>query len=144
MKRYIGLDLGTRTLGVAVSDVIGIVHPRPEFRFEKNCYRLAMHHVFSLLDQEQIEDIVLGNPLNMDGSISEGSLRSERFKNALLIERPNLHIFLQDERLTTVAAETEMIQFGYSRKRRKSVIDSSAACIILEDFLSSLSRKENS
>ncbi len=142
MKRFCGLDLGTRTLGIAISDILGIVHPREEFRFEKNLYRVAVAHTLEILKKEEISDVVLGYPLNMDGSISPGTLRSERFRDALLKENPSLHIYLQDERLTTVNAEEEMIYFGYSRKKRKERIDCSAACLILEDFIREYERKE--
>ena len=142
MRRYLGLDLGTRSLGIAVSDVVGIVHAREEFLFPKHHYRLAIERVLSLLEEEKIEDVVLGYPLNMDGSLSEGTLRSERFKDALLKERPGIRVHFQDERLSTVAAAEVMREHGVGRKEREMRIDRAAAALILEDFMAAKEREE--
>ena len=142
MRRYVGLDLGTRSLGIAVSDVVGIVHAREEFLFPKHHYRLAVERAIALLDEEKIEDVVLGYPLNMDGSLSEGTLRSERFKDALLKERPGIHVYFQDERLSTLSADEIMREHGVARKERGQRIDRAAAALILEDFMAAKEREE--
>lgn len=142
MRRYLGLDLGTRSLGIAVSDVVGIVHAREEFLFPKHHYRLAVERVLSLLEEEKIEDVVLGYPLNMDGSLSEGTLRSERFKDALLKERPGIRVYFQDERLSTLSADEIMREHGVARKERGERIDRAAAALILEDFMAAKEREE--
>lgn len=142
MRRYVGLDLGTRSLGIAVSDVVGIVHAREEFLFPKHHYRLAVERVIALLDEEKIEDVVLGYPLNMDGSLSEGTLRSERFKGALLKERPGIHVYFQDERLSTLSADEIMREHGVARTERGQRIDRAAAALILEDFMAAKEREE--
>lgn len=135
MKRVIGLDLGTRSCGIAISDSLGIAHPREEFRFLEGAYRQCLAHVMEILKKEDIHEVALGYPLNMDGSAGESAHRSERFKEELLEIDPQLEVSLVDERLTTVMATRRLLEADLSRGKRHAVIDQQAAQVILESYL---------
>ena len=135
MKKVMGLDLGTRSCGIAISDTLGIAHPKEEFRFLDGAYRQCLAHLKETLQKEDIHEIALGYPLNMDGSAGESARRSERFKDELLQMDPTLSITLVDERLTTVMASRRMLEADLSRGKRHAVIDQQAAQVILESYL---------
>ncbi len=140
MEKVLGLDLGTRTLGIAVSDALGIPHGRENFRFPEGAYRRAVARVKELLEGEGIRKVALGYPLNMDGSKGERALSSERFREELLSEIPGIEVELVDERLTTVLAAKRLLEADLSRRKRHMVIDQQAAVAILESYLR---KKEN-
>jgi putative holliday junction resolvase len=135
VKKVMGLDLGTRSCGIAISDTLGIAHPKEEFRFLEGAYRQCLAHLKELLAKEDIHEIALGYPLNMDGSAGESAKRSERFKAELLEMDPTLSVSLVDERLTTVMASRRMLEADLSRGKRHAVIDQQAAQVILESYL---------
>ena len=135
MKKVMGLDLGTRSCGIAISDTLGIAHPKEEFRFLEGAYRQCLAHLAELLKKEDIHEIALGYPLNMDGSVGESAKRSERFKAELLEMDPALSVTLVDERLTTVMASRRLLEADLSRGKRHAVIDQQAAQVILESYL---------
>ena len=132
--RYLGLDLGSRTLGVAVSDKTGLIASSLEIIRHNEEYDRLVFDVQKLVNDLEIDEIVLGYPKNMDGSEGEKALLSKNFKEELskVIDKP---IHLQDERLTTKSATDMLIQGNVSRKDRKKVIDSVAASIILQTYL---------
>jgi putative Holliday junction resolvase len=131
----LGLDLGTKSCGIAESDVLGIAHPKEEFRFLDGAYRQCLAHIQQLLQKEGIHEIALGYPLNMDGTVGESAKRSERFKAELLEMDPSLQVTLVDERLTTVMASRRLLEADLSRNKRHGVIDQQAAQVILESYL---------
>lgn len=134
-KKVLGLDLGSRSLGIAVSDVLGIAHGRENFRFPEGAYRQALAKTLEYVKKEGIRTIALGYPLNMDGSAGESAKRSERFKEELLALDPTLEIVLVDERLTTVMA-SKALRFGnLSARNQKPKIDQESAVMILESYL---------
>jgi len=135
VKKVMGLDLGTRSCGIAISDTLGIAHPKEEFRFLEGAYRQCLAHLAELLKKEDIHEIALGYPLNMDGSVGESAKRSERFKAELLEMDPALSVTLVDERLTTVMASRRLLEADLSRGKRHAVIDQQAAQVILESYL---------
>jgi putative Holliday junction resolvase len=137
VTKAVGLDLGSKTCGIAISDSLGIAHPREEFRFVEGAYRQCLAHVIDFLHKEGVKEVALGYPLNMDGSAGESAHRSERFKEELLELDPNLQIALVDERLTTVMASRQLLEADLSRKKRHGVIDQQAAVVILESYLAS-------
>lgn len=131
--KCLGMDLGTKTLGLAVSDRTGLIaSPYKELRFKNEDD--AIKEVLSIIEKEKIEVLVLGLPKNMDNSLGFASERSLRFKKKLEEVTP-LHIELIDERLSTVEAENLLISADVSRKKRKTVIDAISACIILDTYL---------
>lgn len=135
MEKYIGLDLGTVTLGVATSDVLGFVHGLETFRFPKEAYSQARNYVHGLVKKTGIKNIVLGLPINMDGSQGFRAQSSIRFKDDLLKEDPTLKVELVDERLTSVSAHRTLSEMNISSKNHKKTVDRMAACEILDFYL---------
>lgn len=136
MDRILGLDLGSKTCGIAISDSLGLLaHGVETFRFPSNQYNQAMEHILELIDQHQVKTVILGLPKHMNGDIGVRGEVSIRFKERLLERKPDLNIVLEDERLTTVIAENELIFADVSRKNRKKVIDKMAAVTILQGYL---------
>ena len=135
--KTLGLDLGTRTLGIAMSDALGMMaHGIETLRFGENHYSKAIQHVQELIKKEKITSIVLGLPKNMNGSIGErGQVTQEFAKN--LEEATNVPVILWDERLTTMQVERVLISADVSRNKRKKVVDKMAATIILQSYLDS-------
>ncbi len=134
--RILGLDLGSVTCGVAVSDVMGMIaRPVETLRFPENdlnaCLLLVMKHV----KEFQIKKVILGLPKHMNGDVGIRGEVSIQFKDMLTEE--GLDVVLWDERLTTVAAEKILISADLSRKKRKKVIDQMAAVQILQSYLDS-------
>lgn len=136
MSKALGLDLGTRTLGIAMSDNSRwYAHGVENFRFEEGNYQKAIEHVVELCAKEGIIDIALGLPLNMNGSQGEAAERCLKFKDLLLAANPNFKVEMIDERLTTVMANKRLLEADLSRNKRKQVIDQQAAVVILESFI---------
>lgn len=140
--RVLGLDFGSKTTGVAVSDSLGLTAQGVETitRKEEGKLRQTCARIEALIEEYQIESIVLGYPKNMDDSLGERAMKTLEFK-AMLERRTDLPVLLWDERLTTVAAEEILIESGVRRENRKAVIDKVAACLILQGYLDSLSAK---
>ena len=139
--RYLGLDLGSRTLGVSVSDVDGIIATSLTVIRHNEEYEKLIDEVKKIIDEKNVEKIVLGLPKNMNGTIGEKGELSYKFKE-MLEKSTGLEVFLEDERLTTVQATNLLIKNDTSRKKRKKVVDSMAATIILQSFLDK-NKKEN-
>lgn len=131
--KCLGMDLGTKTLGLAISDKQGIIaSPYKLIRFKD--IEDAVKEVLDIIEKEKIEVLVLGLPKNMNNTLGFASERSLKFKK-LLEEKTNLKIELIDERLSTVEAERVLIEENMSRKKRKDYIDCAAAAIILDTYL---------
>ncbi len=135
MEKYIGLDLGTTTLGVATSDAIGFVHGLETFRFPKDAYSQARKYVHDLVAKTGVKNLVLGLPINMDGSQGFRAESSKKFKSDLESEDPTLKIELVDERLTTVSAINTLRSLNVNSKNQKKSVDRVAACEILDFYL---------
>ncbi len=134
MTRIIGLDLGSKTCGVAISDRTGsIARALTTIRFEQDDYDDCFDQLLALFEKEQIHELVLGLPKHMNGDIGERGQLSIDFANEL--KKEGYHVTLWDERLTTVSAEKLLIEGNVSRKKRKKVIDQMAAVHILQSFL---------
>ncbi len=133
--KYLGLDLGTRTLGIAVSDLTHtIASTLKTIRYEENDYKYLLDELKKIIEQEKIEKIVLGLPKNMNNTIGESAERCLNFKKQIE-ENLNIEVLMQDERLTTVEATNYMLEANISRKKRKKKVDSLAANIILQTYL---------
>ncbi len=133
--KYLGLDLGTKTLGLAISDNLGILaSPYKVLRYDDT--NKLIEELLHIIKVEKIDELVLGLPKNMNNSLGFASERSLKFKS-LLETKCNLKINLVDERLSTVEAENILISTNTSRQKRKKVIDAYAASIILDTFLKS-------
>ena len=135
MKRYLGLDLGTKTLGVAVSDLTNtIASSLTIIRFDSEDYNYTKDELESIIKEYNITDIVLGLPKNMNNSIGFRAEATLEYKSALE-DWFNLNVIMQDERLTTVEATNYMLEGNLSRRKRKAKIDALAATIILQTYL---------
>ena len=135
MDKYIGLDLGTTTLGIATSDILGFVHGLETFRFPKEAYSQARKRVHEVVMQTGIKNIVIGLPINMDGSLGFRAESSKRFMEDLLKEDPSLKIELQDERMTSISAHKTLYDMNVKGKEHKQSVDRLAACEILDFYL---------
>lgn len=132
--RYLGLDLGSRTLGMAVSDSLGMFASSYKIVRHEEEYERLIDDVIETVNEKKIEAIVLGLPKNMNNTIGPKGELSFQFKK-MLEEKINIPVYLEDERLTTKQAENILIKNDTSRKKRKKVIDSMAATIILQSYL---------
>ena len=132
--RYLGLDLGSRTLGVAISDKTGFIASSLKVIRHNEEYDRLLDEVKKLVEELEIDAIVLGFPKNMNNTIGPKGELSLEFKEKLekILSIP---IYLQDERLSTKSALDTLIQGDVSRKNRKKVVDSLAATIILQTYL---------
>ncbi|HEY4191557.1 MAG TPA: Holliday junction resolvase RuvX [Mesorhizobium sp.] len=135
-KTLAGLDLGDKTIGVAVSDRnFSFAHPRPVIMRKK--FTLDATALLSLLQKENVGAIVIGLPVNMDGSEGPSAQRSRAFVRNMG-PLSDLPFVLWDERLSTVAVERTLIEMDFSRKKRAGKIDSAAAAFILQGALDRL------
>ena len=132
--RYLGLDLGSRTLGVAVSDKTGIIASSLKVIRHDEEYDRLIEDVKNLVLELEIDAIVLGFPKNMNNTIGPKGELSLEFKEKLE-KNIDIPVYLQDERLSTKSALDTLIQGDVSRKNRKKVVDSLAATIILQTYL---------
>ncbi len=140
--RIMGLDYGTKTVGVAISDPLGFTAQGIETidRKEENKLRKTLARIEELTKEYQVETIVLGLPKNMNNTLGERAEKTLEFKE-MLERRTGLPVVMWDERLTTVEAERTLIESSVRRENRKKVIDKIAAVIILQGYLDSLSMK---
>lgn len=132
--RYIGLDLGSKTLGVSLSDPSGIIASSYTIIRHDEEYERLVNEVNKIIEEKNVEKIVLGLPKNMNGTIGFKGELSYKFKE-MLEKKTNLEVILEDERLSTKEATNLLIKNDTSRKKRKQVIDSMAATIILQSYL---------
>ena len=132
--RYLGLDLGTKTLGLACSDPMGIIASNLKtLRHEEN-YDSLIPLLKEIIEEKKVDELVLGFPKNMNNSIGSRAEVTLEFKKNLE-DNLNIVVNMQDERMTTRQAENILISNDTTRKKRKQVIDSMAATIILQSFL---------
>ena len=137
--RIMGLDYGTKTVGVAVSDALGLTAQAVETiqRKEENKLRRTLARIEELISQYEVEKIVLGFPKHMNNDIGERAERTLEFKEKL-IQMTGLEVIMWDERLTTVEAERTLIESNVRRENRKQYIDKIAAVFILQGYLDSV------
>lgn len=139
--RVMGLDVGTKTVGVAISDAFGWTAQGIEtIKIDEANEKFGIERVAELMNSHEVSSFVVGYPKNMNNTIGPRAEASERYAELLreTFEKP---VFLWDERLTTSAAEKMLISADVSRKKRKQVIDKMAAVMILQGYLDSQSNK---
>ncbi len=130
---YLGLDLGSKTLGLSISDRTSTIATSLEvIRYENE--EELMRKLEDVVINFNVDAFVLGNPKNLDGSLSKRSELTLEFRDKL-ISKFNKEVIMQDERLSTVEAERMLINNNTKRKNRKKVIDKIAATIILQAYL---------
>ena len=137
--RIMGLDYGTKTVGVAISDALKITAQGIETieRKEENKLRRTCARIEKLIKEYDVEKIVLGFPKHMNNDIGERAEKALEF-GEMLKRRTGLEVVMWDERLTTVAAERTLIESKVRRENRKQYIDKIAAVFILQGYLDSL------
>ena len=140
--RILGLDYGSKTVGVAVSDPLGLTAQGVEIirRKSENKMRQTLARIEELAAQYQAEKIVLGLPKNMDNTLGDRAEKSLELKG-ILERRTGLAVVMWDERLTTVSANRVLMEEGVRRERRKERVDEIAAIFILQGYLDYLNRK---
>lgn len=133
--RYIGLDLGTKTLGVAVSDKTEtIASAITTLRFSENNPEEVLDDLTKIIDEYKVEAIVIGLPKNMNNSLGFAAERTINFVK-ILNKTYDIPVYEQDERLSSVTANNVLLQADISRKKRKSKVDTVAATVILQNYL---------
>lgn len=134
--RILGLDFGSKTVGVAVSDGLLLTAQGVEIvrRQSPNKLRQTLARIESLVSEYEVDRIVLGYPKNMNNTEGERCEKTKEFKE-MLERRTGLPVILWDERLTTVAADNYMMEAGIRREDRKSYVDEIAAVFILQGYL---------
>ena len=134
--RIMGLDFGSKTVGVAISDPLLITAQGIEIirRKEENKLRKTCPRIEELIEEYEVDEIVLGYPKNMNDTLGERIERTDEFKE-MIERRTGLEVHLWDERLTTVAADKAMIEAGLRREERKEHVDKVAAVFILQGYL---------
>ena len=143
--RIMGLDFGSKTVGVAISDPLLITAQGIEIvrRKHEDKLRQTLARIEELIVEYEVTEIVLGYPKNMNDSLGERVEKTLAFKE-MLERRSGLKVHLWDERLTTVAADKAMMEAGIRREERKEHVDRIAAIFILQGYLDLLKNKENS
>ena len=133
--RYLGLDLGSKTLGIATSDLTGTVATiLTTLNFKDENYDELITNLIPIIKENNIDKIILGFPKNMDNTIGKRAEITLEFKEKLE-KNTGLEVILQDERLTSVISNKVMIQADMSRKKRKKKVDGIAASLILQSYL---------
>lgn len=135
MERFLGLDLGSKTLGVSISDTTNVIASLYKtIRFKDNDYDSALSELESIILDNGITTIVLGFPKNMNNTIGERAELTLKFKEKLE-QKYNINVIMEDERLTSVISNNVLIKSDISRNKRKKKVDGMAAIIILQSYL---------
>lgn len=144
MIRIMGLDFGSKTVGVAVSDPLGITAQGVEIvrREHENKLRRTLARIEELIGQYQVTSVVVGYPKNMNNTVGERAEKSLEFAR-MLERRIGLPVTMWDERLTTVSANKTLMESGVRRENRKEYVDMIAAVYILQGYLDSLGREKH-
>lgn len=141
--RILGLDYGSKTVGVAVSDALGWTAQSLETitRKEENKLRKTLARIEALVKEYEVEKIVLGYPKHMNNEQGDRCAKTESFRE-MLERRTGLPVILQDERMSTVSAERILMEGGVRRENRKEHIDKMAAAFILQTYLDRISHEQ--
>ena len=129
--RYLGLDLGTKTIGLAISDKTALIATSYSVLHHDNNPNSCLDDLINIINKEQIDSLVLGLPKNMNNTLGDRAKETLKFKE-FLESNISIPIYLEDERLTTKSAEYYLIEGNTSRKKRKKITDKVGATIILQ------------
>ncbi|CCX58854.1 Holliday junction resolvase RuvX [Blautia hydrogenotrophica] len=134
--RILGLDFGSKTVGVAVSDPLGLTAQGVEIirRKSENKLRQTLARIEALIQEYEVETLVLGLPKNMNNTMGDRAQKSLEFRD-MLVRRTGLPVVMWDERLTTVEANRTLMESGVRRENRKDYVDELAAIFILQGYL---------
>ena len=133
--RYLGIDLGSKTVGLAMSDLTGTIASTFKTIFFKNeDYKSTIDEIKQIVNDYDIKKIVIGLPKNMNNTLGERAIITTEYK-MMLEESIDVPVVMMDERLTSVISNQVLIEADISRKKRKKKVDSVAAQVILQDYL---------
>lgn len=133
--RYLGIDLGSKTVGLAISDTtLTIASSFKTIFFKDEDYLSTIDEIKNIIKEYDIQKIILGLPKNMNNTLGERAEITTKYKR-ILEENTNIPVIFFDERLTSVISNSILIEADISRKKRKKKVDSIAAQIILQDYL---------
>ncbi len=132
MARAMGLDVGTRTVGIALSDPMYLI-AQPQSTLWRTNLEADLNRLVALIHEQEVREIIVGLPKHMNNQMSDSARRAKSFGAEL--ERRGFHVFYQDERRTTIQAEEVLKQKGVNKKRWKEKVDAIAASIILQAWL---------
>ena len=133
--RYLGIDLGSKTIGLAMSDTtLTIASTYKTIFFKNEDYNSTIEEIMNIIKEYNITKIILGLPKNMNNTLGERAETTLKYKE-LLEKNTDIPIIMFDERLTSVISNNILIEADMSRKKRKKKVDSIAAQIILQDYL---------
>jgi len=136
--RCLGLDLGSKTLGIAISDMTNMIASvYTTLYFKEENYESLLLPLKEIIDKENIDTLVLGLPKNMNNTLGERAMITLDFKK-MLEDEFKLPVIMEDERLTSVISNNVLIKADMSRKKRKKKVDGMAAVIILQGYLDRL------
>lgn len=135
MSRILSIDYGAARTGIAITDELQITAQGLETIFSNGSDKVILRRVAELVEQYNIEKIVIGNPINMDGSESERSELTNKFVHKLKSRFNNIEIIKVDERLTTVEAHKTMNFLNVKNKAKRNIVDTIAATYILESYI---------
>ncbi|CAM3076878.1 Holliday junction resolvase RuvX [Staphylococcus argensis] len=137
--KIIGLDVGSKTVGVAISDLMGwTAQGLDTLRIDEENGDLGIEKLVDIINKEKVGTVIIGLPKNMNNSIGFRGEASLHYKETLQERLPELEIKTWDERLSTMAAERSLLEADLSRQKRKKVIDKMAAVFILQGYLDSI------
>jgi len=140
--RYLGLDLGSKTIGVAISDpTLTIASTYKTIFFKDENYQSTLNEIKQIVEDYEIKKIILGLPKNMNNTLGERAIITTEYKK-MLENAIEIEVILFDERLTSVISNNVLIKADLSRKKRKKKVDSVAAQIILQDYLNKEKNKK--
>lgn len=134
--RKMSLDVGTRTIGIAVSDLLGMIASGVE-TIRRTTEAKDYERIAQLVKEHEVDTLVVGFPKNMNGTIGERAQACEAMARKLETMFPAVKVVLWDERLSTVAAEKVLVDADMRRNKRKKIIDMMAAVVILQNYLDS-------
>ena len=133
--RYLGIDLGSKTVGLAISDTtLTIASSLKTIFFTDEDYLSTIDEIKNIIKEYDIQKIILGLPKNMNNTLGERAEITTKYKR-ILEENTNIPVIFFDERLTSIISNSILIEADISRKKRKKKVDSIAAQIILQDYL---------
>lgn len=133
--KFVGLDVGSKTIGVALSDEFGwTAQGLTTIKWDESDITSADDELMSIINEHGVEKAIIGLPKNMNGTIGERGEKSKAYAKHVE-EVHNIPAVLWDERMTTMAAERVLLEADMSRKKRKKVIDKMAAVMILQGYL---------
>ena len=135
MNRVLGIDYGKVRTGIAITDALGITAQGLETIKSDGNDKMLLKRLAEIIEEYQIEKIVIGNPINMDGTESERSIETKEFIHKLKSRFNKIEIISVDERLTTVEAHTTMNMLNINKYMKKEIVDTIAAVYILENYI---------